>query len=150
MSDDREREEEAKEKETYHKEDRRPGRMLDPEPEPEAQLIEDETPVEDEAVAEPERPEAQPHETAEAMPQFDVYGLLRMVLGMFSDQAWVQMGLQLAPGAKEIKADLKQARVAIDTVNFIKEALGDNLSAEEKRDVEQLVATLRMNYVQRV
>jgi len=144
MSDDREREEEAQAKASYHKEDRRPGRVSEPEPEPEPQVIEEETLTVEEAV------EEAVFEAAEAMPQFDVYGLLRMVLGMFADQAWVQMGLQLAPGAKEIKADLKQARVAIDTVNFIKDALGDNLSAEERREVEQLVATLKMNYVQRV
>ncbi|MEI6501873.1 MAG: DUF1844 domain-containing protein [Armatimonadota bacterium] len=145
MTDDREREEEEKAKETYHKEDRRPGRMIDPDPE----VVESDALPEDEALPEVEMPEEYAADGAAGMPQIDVYGLLRMVLGMCADQAWVQMGLQLAPGAKEIKADLKQARVAIDTVNFIKDALGDNLTAEERREVEQLVATLRMNYVQR-
>jgi hypothetical protein len=146
----------------YNKVDRRPGREIDPEPEPEAEVVEDpaemspETPEEPSVrgtVLEPdlssedtEEPHA--HETAGSV-EIDVYALLRMSLGMFVEQAWVQMGLQLAPGAKDLKADLKQARIAIDTVNFMKEALGDTLDATERRDVDQLLATLRMNYIQR-
>ena len=154
MSDERE------EKETYHKEDRRPGRI--PDPEPEAEVSEDPAEVSSETPEEPsvrgtvlepdlssETPD-QPHahESAEDV-RIDVYGLMRMMLGMFVEQAWVQMGVQLAPGAKELKTDLKQARIAIDTVNFMKDALSDNLDPTEKREVEQLLATLRMNYIQR-
>ncbi|MHB8997826.1 MAG: DUF1844 domain-containing protein [Armatimonadota bacterium] len=152
MSDDREP--------RYHKEDRRPGR--EPEPEPESEVIEDPATMSDEtpeepsvrgAVMEPDlategAEEPHSHGTPESM-EIDVYALLRMSLGMFAEQAWVQMGLQLAPGAKELKTDLHQARVAIDTVNFMKEALGSNLNAEEKREVDQLLANLRMNYLQR-
>lgn len=156
MAEDRDQEHQ----ETYRKEDRRPGRMIEEEP---AEVVEDpatmaeetpETPSVRGAVLEPdlssEGVEEHAHELPEGAIEFDTYGLLRMVLGMFAEQAWVQMGVQLAPGAKELKADLKQARVAIDTVNYIKDALGDNLSAPEQREVEQLLATLRMNYVQRM
>lgn len=143
----------------YHKVDKRVGH--EPAPEPQEEVVENpaemspETPEEPSvrgAVMEPDFAESaeEPHhhETAEDV-KIDVYGLLRMTLGMFAEQAWVQMGLQLAPGAKELTKDLKQTRIAIDTVNFMKEALGDNLRPEEKREVEQLLATLRMNYVQR-
>ena len=92
----------------------------------------------------------QPAEAEGPMVELDTYGLLRMCLGMFVEQAWVQMGVRLAPGAKEIKTDLAQAKLAIDTVNYIKQSLAGGLTAEEKREVEQLLATLRMNYVQRV
>lgn len=143
----------------YRKVDSRVGRQ--PQPEPEEEVVEnpaemspetDEEPSVRGTVLDPDfgesAEEPHHHETAEEV-KIDVYGLLRMTLGMFAEQAWVQMGVQLAPGAKELTKDLKQARIAIDTVNFMKEALGDNLKLEEKREVDQLLATLRMNFVQR-
>jgi len=81
--------------------------------------------------------------------RIDTYGLLRLMMNMLAEQAWVELGLRLAPGGKELRTDLKQARLAIDTLSTLKEALGDNLLAEEKRELEQLLATLRLNFVQR-
>jgi len=89
----------------------------------------------------------------EALPedaiQIDMHGILRMVFGMCVEQAWVHLGLQLPPGAQETKMDLAQARLAIDTIAYIKQALGDTLSAAEQREVDQTLTTLRMNFVQR-
>lgn len=95
-----------------------------------------------------EAPDGHDH-GAEAQMQFDTYGLLRLMLNMLAEQVWVELGLRMAPGATELKTDLKQARVAIDTLAYLKGALGDNLQPAEQRELEQLLATLRMNYVQR-
>ena len=154
MPDDRDQEKH----ETYHKVDKRVGHE-----QPAEEVVEDpaamapETPEQpspqataqepDTAAEAPEEPHH--HDLPEEAVTIDVYALLRMSLGMFVEQAWVQMGLQLAPGAKELTTDLKQARLAIDTVNFMKEALGDTLSPAERREVDQLLTTLRMNFVQR-
>ena len=81
--------------------------------------------------------------------QFDTYGLLRLMLNMLAEQVWVELGLRMAPGGTELKTDLKQARLGIDTLAYLKDALGDNLQPVEQRELEQLLATLRMNYVQR-
>jgi hypothetical protein len=152
MPEDREEEEQQ---ESYHKVDQRVGREKEePAEEPaEAPAEEPRRPAgppagEEEAAAEPEGDEAAEAPGEEAM-QIDMYGLLRMMFGMCVEQAWVHLGLQLAPGAKETKADLPQARLAIDTIAYIKDGLGDNLQDAEKREVEQILTTLRMNFVQR-
>lgn len=132
-------------RESYHKVDRRIGRESEAEgqPSPQAPRLEPDT------SSEAPEEDSFHHEEAGAEVEIDVYGILRMCLGMFAEQAWVQLGLQLAPGKSELKQDLKQARLAIDTVDYIVKALGDNLNAQEQREVEQLLATLRMNFVQR-
>lgn len=86
---------------------------------------------------------------AEPQMQFDTYGLLRLMLNMLAEQAWVEMGLRMAPGSTDLRTDLKQARLAIDTLAYLKDALAENLQAAEKRELDQLLATLRMNFVQR-
>jgi hypothetical protein len=142
MTEDRRQEDEDL-KETYHKVDRRDWLRDDADAAESAPEADDTPPAQTPPTAEEEAPE-----DPEAL-EVDTYGVLRLCLGMLVEQAWVQLGVQLAPGAKETKADLRQAKLAIDTVAYLKEALGDNLRAEEKREVEQILATLRLNFVQR-
>ncbi len=154
MPEDRDEEQQ----ETYHKVDKRIGHQ--------AEAVEEEPrssagpPAEDvsvpEAAEEAGEPEAEADEETsdeEALPeealQIDMHGLLRMMFGMCVEQAWVHLGLQLAPGAKETKTDLPQARLAIDTIAYVQQALAGTLSEAEKREVEQTLTTLRMNFVQR-
>ena len=141
MPDDREEEEQQ---ESYHKVDKRVGHRDDepaeePSPEPPEGVAEAECAAGEECAETPGE---------EAM-QIDMHGLLRMMFGMCVEQAWVHLGLQLAPGAKETKMDLPQARLAIDTIAYIQGALASDLSEAERREVEQILATLRMNYLQR-
>lgn len=97
-----------------------------------------------------EAPKGEEAQEAQDAPEtLNMYDLLRMMLGMCVQQAWIHLGIQLAPGAKELKMDLPQARLAIDTVAYIKEALAAQLQEAEKREIEQILATLRLNYVQR-
>lgn len=129
-------------RESYHKVDQRDWLRDDDEPEVEAE----------EAGADPTEPTAEPTEappSGDALPEVDTYGVLRLFLSMLIEQAWVQLGLRLAPGATETHTDLKQAKLAIDTLAYLKDALGENLLPDEKREVEQTLATLRLNYVQR-
>lgn len=140
MPDDRDEEQQ----ESYHKVDRRVGHHEEGAEEPAAEAPAEEPPAEPEAAPDAEQQELPP----EAL-QLDMYSLLRMMFGMCVEQAWVHMGLQLAPGTKETKLDLPQARLAIDTIAYIKDALGDNLEEAEKREVDQTLTTLRMNFVQR-
>ena len=141
MPDDRDEEQQ----ESYHKVDRRVGHREESGAEPAT-----ETPAEEPPPAEPEpAAEAEQQELPPEALQLDMYSILRMMFGMCVEQAWVHLGLQLAPGAKETKLDLPQARLAIDTIAYIKDALGDNLEEAEKREVDQTLTTLRMNFVQR-
>ncbi len=53
---------------------------------------------------------------------------------------------QPVPG--EMERDLAQAKIAIDTVAFLVGQLEPHLSAEERREMQNMVSMLRINYVQ--
>lgn len=82
-------------------------------------------------------------------PEITVYGLLRMSIGMYAEQAWIHMGVRMDPSKQRTEQNLPLAKVAVDTVAFLVEQLQPDLTPEEKREVDQLVANLRINYVQR-
>jgi hypothetical protein len=127
--------------ETYHKVDKRA--RVDESP------VEREVPPPDEdggAAAADAEGGAEPQDTG---PMLDTYALMRLCLNMFLEQAWVQLGIQLSPGQKELTLDLAQARAAIDAVAYLKQALNGQLTPAEDRDVEQMLSTLRLNFVQR-
>ena len=116
MEEDR-KDEENETSESYRKVDTRAGRE-----EAEGSPVEPAPPAEasEEQAEEPDQSAETSVEDEETVPRMDTYGLLRLSLGMFAEQAWVEMGVQLAPGAKELTTDLHQAKLAIDTVSFLK------------------------------
>lgn len=103
-----------------------------------------------EEVEEAEEPEehfeehAHPHEE---MPQPSVYDLLQFVAGMIAEQAWLHMGIRLAPGKKEPSKDLAQAKMAVDTVVFITDMVGPHIGEEDRRALRGLVSDLQVNFV---
>ncbi len=111
-----------------------------------------------EAPASPEaedQPEAPPEPTGaagqpdEERPELNVYSLLRMSVGMYAEQAWIHLGLRPDPSSGKTETNLPLAKVAIDTVTFTVEQLQPDLDASEVRELETLLANLRINYVQR-
>ena len=90
--------------------------------------------------------EGEPPRTVE-MPSLDTYSLLGLFVGLLAEKAWQTMGLRAKPGTDKIETDFEQARVAIDTVGFLAEKLQHRLPDEEKRQVEGLLADLKLNYV---
>jgi len=69
----------------------------------------------DQQETEAEAPAEQPvdQETEEAVPEvplqaLDVYDMLRFVVSLLTQQAWVSLGIQKAPGAEEVEQDLPQ------------------------------------------
>ena len=95
----------------------------------------------------PEESETQP----EAVPlsTLDVYATLRFMAGLLAQQAWIMLGVQLAPGATDLKQDLVQARIAIDTLEFITRQLQPELDDAEKAELANLLANLHINYVKK-
>lgn len=94
----------------------------------------------------PGEPQEQPSEAAE-MPAPSVFDLLQFVAGMIAEQAWLHMGLRLAPGQKEPTKDLVQAKVAVDTVVFIADKVHPHVSEEDRRALRALVSDLQINFV---
>lgn len=128
----------SEEEESYRKVDlrssARPEAQAEDKPEPEA---------------EPEIPATGAKTPPSEEPVMDTVGVLRLTAGLLVEQAWVQMGVQLAPGAQEIVADLRQARLAIDTLQYLREALASDLAPEEAKYLDQTLSNLRLNFVQR-
>ncbi|MEA3454201.1 MAG: DUF1844 domain-containing protein [Candidatus Caldatribacteriota bacterium] len=71
-------------------------------------------------------------------------------ISMLSGKAWEYLGLIMNPETKEINRDLKKAKIAIDTVAFLYEQIKDDLNPEDFKRIENLLANLRMNYVEKL
>lgn len=157
------REEEEPEEE-HRKVDKRASRDMDAEPaedraEPQEEGGEaSEEPEPEEAEPEPSEPaateeQAAPPEEAEeeegAAPEISVYNLMRMSVGMYAQQAWIHMGVRMDPSTQKTEQNMPLAKVAVDTVAFLVDQLQPDLTPEEKRGLQSLVADLRINYVQR-
>lgn len=71
-------------------------------------------------------------------------------ISMLSGKAWEYLGLIMNPETKKINQDLKEAKIAIDTVAFLFDQIKDTLTEEDFKRIENLVANLRMNYVEKL
>ena len=71
-------------------------------------------------------------------------------ISMLSGKAWEYLGLIMNPETKEINKDLKKAKIAIDTVAFLYDQIKDDLNPEDFKRLENLLANLRMNYVEKL
>ncbi len=86
-------------------------------------------------------------EQAEQMSLPKVYDLIQFMVGMLAEQAWVRMGIRLAPGQKEPEKDLVQAKVAIDTIVFMVDRIAQYLDDNDRRTLRALVSDLQINFV---
>jgi len=94
----------------------------------------------------------EPQETAVDEPpvmHLSTYQVLRLFVGMLAEQAWINLGIQLAPGKEETEVKLSEAKIAIDTLQFVRKQLESDLADSEKREIDSLLSSLQINYVQR-
>jgi len=103
-----------------------------------------------EEAVEQEEPVAE--ETAQAdggfpMPDIDVYMILGFTIRSLEEKAWETMGIRLAPGAKELKKDLVQAKLAVDTITFLVDKLNSQMDEDEKKAAKAMVSNLQINFV---
>lgn len=85
----------------------------------------------------------------QAMPEVRVEDALRYAVAMFSDLAWINLGIRSNPATGEAKTDLPQARLAIDVLNALVQQSEGRLEPHDVRDLHNLVSSLQLNYVQR-
>ena len=78
-----------------------------------------------------------------------IYDILGIVLDQLGGVAWQKLGLQPDMVTGKIEADLVQARVAIDVVTYISTVLEPQLDDDDKKQVQNLVRDLKINYVQK-
>ncbi len=86
----------------------------------------------------------------ESLKEPDLPTLFVWFISMLSGKAWEYLGLIMNPETKKINQDLKKAKIAIDTVAFLFDQIKDTLTKEDFKRIENLVANLRMNYVEKL
>ena len=75
--------------------------------------------------------------------------LLAWFLGLLAAKAWEGMGLVPNPGTNKIQKDLQDARIAIDAYAAIFEAVRAQVDDQPRREMETLLTTLRLNFVEK-
>ena len=75
--------------------------------------------------------------------------LLMWFLGLLAAKAWEGMGLVPNPGTNKIQKDLQDARIAIDAYAAIFEAVRAQIDDQPRREMETLLTTLRLNFVEK-
>jgi hypothetical protein len=107
-------------------------------PEPPSQSAESPPPADEAA-----RREAMP---LEAVPTQE---LLVWMLGVLGAKAWQGMGLVPNPGSGKIERNLADAKTAIDAFSALFEAIRQQIDPSARRDLESLLTTLRLNFVEK-
>ena len=80
----------------------------------------------------------------------DLPTLFVWFISMLSGKAWEHLGLMMNPDTKEVKKDLKKAKIAIDSISLLFNQIKDELLKEDIKRIEDLLANLRMNYVEKL
>ncbi len=84
-----------------------------------------------------------------SLADLDIYDTLRFLIGVLNQAAWIHLGLVVAPGATEARTDLAQARVAIDSLEALAQQLRPHAEPVEQREIDNVLANLRVNYVKK-
>jgi hypothetical protein len=129
-------------------EDQEPQAPAEPEPESVEDLPEEVPEPPPHGRIPPEEPPAEGQRPV-TMADLTIYDTLRFMVGLLAQQAWLRLGLQVAPGMAEPAVDLAQARVAIDTLEAIVAKLESNSDEGEQRELHTLLADLRVNYIKK-
>jgi len=82
------------------------------------------------------------------MPEMRTEDALRFAIGLFTDLAWVQLGIRANQGGETV-IDLQQAKLAIDAIAVLVVLTEGRFEAHEVRDLKNLLTSLQMNFVQR-
>jgi len=78
----------------------------------------------------------------------DTAELLRWIIGVLAGSAWQNLGLVPNPASKKVVRNLEDARLAIDAVASLIEHLKPRVDEKERRDLDTLLANLRLNFVE--
>src|SRR5438093_10935347 len=78
----------------------------------------------------------------------DPVELLRWIIGVLAGSAWQNLGLVPNPASKKVVRNLEDARLAIDAAASLIEHLKLRVDEKERRDLDTLLANLRLNFVE--
>jgi tellurite resistance protein len=81
-----------------------------------------------------------------AGPSRDAALFLQLMLGI-QQSAMISLGKLMNPITRKVETDLEAARATIDTLAAIEARTRGNLEPDETRVLQQVLAELRLNYV---
>jgi len=101
-----------------------------------------------------ERPEASARDTAPdtdsatdpGLP--DATSLIATCISLLANKAWQAMGLVPNPATKAIERHFDEAQLAVDAAAALADLLRPRVGDRERRELETLVANLRINFVE--
>ncbi|MEO0216415.1 MAG: DUF1844 domain-containing protein [candidate division WOR-3 bacterium] len=73
--------------------------------------------------------------------------LLLMTILSLEGKAWAYLGLTAHPETQKPKKDLKEAKLAIDSIETLFKLIEPLLENEEKKDIQVRLTNLRLNFV---
>jgi hypothetical protein len=78
-----------------------------------------------------------------------VADILAITLEQYAELAWQNMGLRPNAFSQKLETHLPEAKLAIDAASALADLLIPRLDEEDRRQIQRLIADLRLNYVQR-
>ncbi len=79
-----------------------------------------------------------------------VYTVVMVLMDQIAELGWIKLGLHPDPVTGEVKADLEEAKVAIDLAAHLASVMESRLDDADRRQLQGLVRDLRLNYVNKV
>jgi len=96
---------------------------------------------------EPSEGPSLPPEILEALVPSSVDSVLHAAVGHLARLAWENLGLVQGARTGEVRADHAEAGRAVDAADAIVKLLLPHVAGQPRRDLESLVADLKINYV---
>jgi hypothetical protein len=84
----------------------------------------------------------------ERLPPLTALEMVGLYIGQLQEIAWSRMGLTPNPTSGTIERDLADARLAIDCAADLVGRIMPLLDATTRRELETMLANLRLNFVQ--
>jgi len=78
----------------------------------------------------------------------DTYTLIRVFIGLLTNQAWQDIGLVMNPQTQTIEKNMERAKTSIDCIAFLIDKLEPQLQNDEKEKLRSLLTDLQLNFVQ--
>ena len=93
-------------------------------------------------------PNAEPTPDAAPASLPDPRSLIMTSLSLLAAKAWEAMGLVPNPDTKQMERKFDDAQLAIDAIAALAAVIKSRLSDAERREVDTLMANLRINFVE--
>ena len=74
--------------------------------------------------------------------------LVASCLNVLAAKAWEALGLVPSPATKQVERNLDDAQLAIDAAAALAEVVRPRVPDADRREIENLIATLRLNFVE--